>query len=133
MRSPLTLFAGIFSVLEAVVLAFLSDGKAPLDPVDGLVVILLTVVLFGIIVLARPQALYPPEEWKEAAPAPEARLALWALVIFIMFIGGGWAMKFAGPGWSKIFGGKAVCPSAPESPSNELLQPDAATPLSGNR
>ena len=76
------------------------------DPVDALVIILLTVVLFAIIVLARPQALYPPDKWKEnPAAAPDARNALWALIVFIFCIGGGWAMKFAGLGWHQVFYG----------------------------
>ncbi len=55
MRSPLTMtmFAGVFSLLEVVVVVFLSQSKKDFDPVDALVVILLTVTLFVIVVLAR--------------------------------------------------------------------------------
>ena len=101
-QSPLALFAGIFSLMETVILAFLSRGNSSLDPIDALVVILLTVTLFVLIVVARPQALYPPSEWKEPPKAPDARIALIAIILFIFIIGGGWAMKFAGPGWAAI-------------------------------
>jgi len=121
LRSPLTLFAGIFSILQGVVLAFLSRGKNPLEPIDGLVVILLTVVLFAVIVLARPQALYPPDEWREPSHAPEARLALYALLFFILFIGGGWTMKFAGPGWAIALSKGLSCSAGATSSSNQSL------------
>jgi hypothetical protein len=110
-RSPLAVFAGVFSTLEAVVLAFLTASANPVEPVDALVVIMLTVALFVLVVLARPQALYPPSEWKQPAPAPDALIALIVLSIFIVCIGGGWAMKFAGPEWAKIIHGSSAATS----------------------
>jgi hypothetical protein len=95
LRSPLAMFAGIFSLLETVVIAFISNST-DFKPVDGVMLILLTVNMFVLIVLARPQALYPPQEWKEPAAAPEARIALWALIFFIFFIGATWGLDRGG-------------------------------------
>jgi MFS-type transporter involved in bile tolerance (Atg22 family) len=91
-QSLLAMFAGIFALMETVIVAFISQSVG-FDPIDGIMLILMTVCIFALIVLARPQALYPPSEWKEPSPAPDARIALWALIIFIFCIGGGWALS----------------------------------------
>ncbi len=100
-RSPLAMFAGIFSLLETIVIAFISQSDN-FNPFDGVMLILLTVNMFVLIVLARPQALYPPQEWKEPSTAPDARIALWALIIFIFCVGGGWAFANLGDELAQI-------------------------------
>jgi hypothetical protein len=96
MSSPLALFAGIFSLLEGVVLIYLCGVKETLAPLDGVFVVVLTVALFALIVISRPEALYPPEQWVEPAETPEVRGALKVLQIFIVIVGGAWAMRLAG-------------------------------------
>jgi hypothetical protein len=96
MSSPLALFTGIFSLLEGVVLIYLCGVKETLNPLDGIFVLVLIVSLFALIVIARPQALYPPDQWSIPAESPEAQSALKVLQIFILIVGGAWAMRLAG-------------------------------------
>ena len=75
---------------------YLAGVKGTLDPLDGVFVVVLTVTLFVLIVIVRPQALYPPDKWRDPPETPEVKKALRVLVIFIIIVGGAWAVRLAG-------------------------------------
>jgi hypothetical protein len=102
-KSPLTLFAGVLSLLESVVLIYLVNaGK--IDGLDGAAIVLMTVAIFSIIVIGRPEALYPPERWKKPPPSANARLALIIIALFLFLFVISFAININGHILIEIFG-----------------------------
>jgi hypothetical protein len=105
MESPLALFAGVFSLLEGVMLIYFVGIKEKLDAIDGANVVLMTVALFALVVISRPEALYPPERWRELPRTDNARLAIIVVALFILILGGAFAVNINSEIFIKAYGG----------------------------
>lgn len=104
--SPLALFAGIFSLLESVILIYfvgILDEPKALDALDGAFVVIVTVALFSLIVIGRPQALYPPERWVKTESSEESLLAIKVIAIFMLILAVAWGFNMNGDELVEIF------------------------------
>jgi len=115
-ESPLAVFVGVFSVMESVVLVYLSGVKGIIDGGDASVIFILTIALFSLIVIARPQGFYPPEKWQELKSGAEVKVAIYAIISVMVILSVSWGVAINTHNIICVFGQEpaAACSVAAE-------------------
>jgi len=90
--SPLALFGGIFSLIEGIILVYLCGVKRVLPSMEGIRVLIITISIFALIVISRPEALHPPKDWDKlrnlSNTTPGAFMSISVIGLLMLGIGG---------------------------------------------